>query len=429
MIRATSRRSLAMIAFMVPIVFGCEKDSGQTPHRDAPAPIDALATVDDVSIPASVVDFPLRLDLYDLEYAQYQMRRDRLEMLIRERLGSNADPGSRDPDSNRWKQRVEILLTAPTPPRLEIPYTDGPTRGLETAPITIVAFVDFESTHNRRLQPILVALLDRYPDRVRLQVRDLPLPYHRNASQAAHAVHCAADQERYWAYHDLLLIEQSTFSASDLIRYAKGLSLDTNQFGDCLSSRRHAERIQKDIDLAATFGIRRAGTVFVNGLYLAGRPGLAEFEDAIQAELRRLGLDPKPSRTSRDRRGPMSVADTAASALPAIPTELLNDPEVVLTISRSEVAQALRNRRQLERKLEADSREYSGQRLLKIRTVEDDDFYSRLGLKDSDVLMVVNGQFLTADHNTLWDAFESGDTVTILVMRRGFPHTYEYRIR
>ena len=90
---------------------------------------------------------------------------------------------------------------------------------------------------------------------------------------------------------------------------------------------------------------------------------------------------------------------------------------------------ALADRQTLDRKLEASQGKFSGQRLLSIRSIDDGDFYTRLGLEESDVLLVVNGEFVTVDHPTLWPAFEAGDKVVLLVMRRGRPHTYEYQIR
>ena len=116
-------------------------------------------------------------------------------------------------------------------------------------------------------------------------------------------------------------------------------------------------------------------------------------------------------------------------ALPVIPPDTLPEPEAVITLSRAEVDRALEDRRGLDRKLEASRAEFSGRRLLKIRTVEEADFYARLGLEERDVLLAVNGAFVTVESASIWEAFAKRDTVTLLVMRRGLPHTYEYRIR
>ena len=45
------------------------------------------------------------------------------------------------------------------------------------------------------------------------------------------------------------------------------------------------------------------------------------------------------------------------------------------------------------------------------------------------MLIAVNGAFVTVAHDGFLDAFATGDVVRILVMRRGRPHSWEYRIR
>jgi hypothetical protein len=282
-------------------------------------------------------------------------------------------------------------------------------------------------------------ILGRYPDRVRLLVRDFPLPYHRYARDAAHAAHCAAEQDAYWTYHDVLLLEQPKLAPNDLARYAARLGLDSSRFEACVESGRHSGGIAADVALAASLGVRRAATLFVNGLYLTGHPSYAEIDHLVRSELARLGLDVSPPPEvpgapthhpqTQSRALPGQTRAGEHTALPEVPADFLDDPEAVITLSRAEVDRALRERQRLERKLEASSGEFSGQRLLKIRKIDGDDFYSRLGLEERDVLLIVNGEFMTVENNTLWDAFETGDRVTILVMRRGLPHTYEYRIR
>jgi protein-disulfide isomerase len=417
------------------LALGCDGDSDVAPTPTSPeATSSSLATVDGTPIPAHAVDLPLQLDLHDLDHARYQRRLDQLRLLISEQLGPDVSP-----DSAEWNQRVEIQLEPPPPPRLEIPDGSAPMRGHEIAPITIVEFVDFESAHCRRLQPELVRILERYPDHVRLLARDLPLPYHRYAWDAAYAAHCAAEQDAYWAYHDVLLFEQPKLALPDLNRYAARLELDSRRFETCVQSGRYSSQITADVALAAELGVRRAATLFVNGLYLTGRPSYAEIDRVVRSELARLGFDvssppeapaaPARSPQSETRAIPLQARSDERPALPEVPADFLDDPEAIITLSRSEVDRALRERQRLNRKLEASSGEFSGQRLLKIRKTDSNDFYARLGLQERDVLMIVNGEFLTVENNTLWEAFETGDRVTILVMRRGLPHTFEYRIR
>ena len=87
------------------------------------------------------------------------------------------------------------------------------------------------------------------------------------------------------------------------------------------------------------------------------------------------------------------------------------------------------NRSHLENALETSSGTFSGRRLLKIRNVESGDLYDRFGLQRDDVLMLVDDQWVTDEGNPLWRALRIGDELTLLVMRKGRPHRYRYRIR
>ncbi len=417
------------------LVLACERAGG---------PVDAdqqdhggeviFATVDGTPIPASTVDAPLRLDLHDLDLAKFRAREDRLRLLIANRLGSNVRP-----DSATWNERVEINLTAPPSPRLEIPDGAGAMRGPASAPVTIVEFLDFESSHSRSLQPVLVRILERYPERVRLLIRNLPLPYHRYARQAAAAAHCAGEQGAYWNYHDMLLLEPGKLAPSELVLHASRLGLDSDALESCIDSGRQSGRIDEDLSLASRLGVRRAATVFVNGLYLSGYPSHDEIDRVVREELIRLGYDPdarsavdqsSPDVISAEREAMRSAARAARrAALPEIPPGKVAEPEAIITLTRAEVDHALRDRNDLDRKLEASRAEFSGQRLLTIGEVSDQDFHARLGLEEGDVLMIVNGEFVTLEHNWIWDAFETEGKVTLLFMRRGLPHIYEYQIR
>jgi protein-disulfide isomerase len=427
---------LSLLVVLIPVL-ACDRAEVETAASVQPesaAGHRVVATVDGVPISAEQVETSLRLELHDLELARHRALIRQLRRLVAQHLGEEVSPGSAE-----WRERVEIRLEPPSPPRIEIPDGEGPVRGTSAAPVTIVEFLDFESPHCRRLQPILFRVLERHPGRVRLLVRDLPRAYHRHAHRAAVAARCAADQKGYWAYHDLLLLEQPGSSPPDLARYAARIGLEIEPFESCLDSDRHDAAISADLALGARLGVHRTPTVFVNGLYLGRQPGYDEIDRAIRSEIERLGLatsDPaEPNEGERDESGndhgraSREGGRAYLSPLPSVPLEELPPPEVVVTLSRAEVDHALEDRKALDRKLEGSAGVFSGQRLLKLRTVEEGDFYARLGLQAGDVLMLVDGQFVTREQGSLWDAFEQGEGVTLLFMRRGLPHTYEYRIR
>jgi protein-disulfide isomerase len=415
-----------MLLMASTLLFGCD-DRDATGLTTESAATGAsrptlLARVDGDPIDDVTVDGPLRLGIYDLRMAQFRLRQQRLDELISERLGPGVPQGS-----DTWNERVESFLVAPSPPRLQIPLGSTPPYGAPDAPVVVVVFIDFESSHNRRLQPHIVKLIERFPGRVQLTLRDLPLPYHRNAFRAAIAARCANEQERYFAYHDVLLIEQPDFRNTALVEYAGRVGIDSRAFEVCLYAQQPSALIKADLALAAKLGIRRAATIFVNGLYIAGRPEYAELEERVVAELRRLGLDSRPD-VQTAALSP-SAEDAADAALPAIPPGTLAEPELIVALDRGIVDQALQDRSKLNGQLDASRGEFSGQRLLKIRKIAPGDLFDQLGLEEGDVFLAVNGAFVTVDHESIFDSFATGDEVTILIMRRGKPHTYGFRIR
>lgn len=385
-----------------------------------------VARVDGKAITRESLDARLWIVLHDLDQARYRKRLEEVTALAQRRLGSGVAPGSAE-----WEERVKIALMAPVPPRLEIPVGESPIRGPEEAPVTIVEFLDYASGHSRRLQPALARMLEDYSGRVRLAVRNLPLPYHRYARGAAKAALCAGEQGEYWEYHDVLLLEQPDLAPSDLDGYVRRVGLAPGAFERCLNSSRQTRRIDADLMLATALGVTRAGTLFVNGLYLSGRPTRQDLERVIVAELERLGLDAKPTSVDREE-GSWGMHEERP--LPAfegeveIPADLFSEPVALLTLTRGEVETALLDRRGLEAKLEASRGTYSGQRVLRIREVVEGDLFSKLGLQEGDVPIAVNGRFVTVEHNSLFDAFWRGPKVSLLVMRRGLPLAYEVRI-
>ena len=426
------RRYRGLITFWLWAACACDTNEPMQvdPSQKAASTSKVLARVDDQPIGAAEVDASLQIELHDLALARYRLRAKRLDTLIAEQLKAGRPPMKRE-----LRERVEILLEPPEPPRLEIPVQGAPIRGTEAAPVTLLEFIDFQSNQARRLQPVLQRTLETYPEQVRLVVRDLALPFHRDAQAAAEAAHCAGDQDAYWAYHDTLLLEQPNLSAQDLRRYAERLQLDTEVFGRCLDTARHAARVRADGVLASRIGVQRAPTLFANGLYLAPPVDYETLVGVIESELGQPPSNIAPSRRP-DAGSPLPAASKTpkASATPSLPLpevslDRLPAPEAVLDIPRAAIERALANRSHLENALETCSGTFSGRRLLKIRNVESGDLYDRFGLQRDDVLMLVDDQWVTDEGNPLWRTLRIGDELTLLVMRKGRPHRYRYRIR
>jgi protein-disulfide isomerase len=160
---------------------------------------------------------------------------------------------------------IQVFLVAPESPVFSISTTDQPSLGNANAPVTIVAFTDYQCPSCAAMHPTLERLVKEYGDKVRLVTRDFPLTQHSEAFKAAEAAEAAREQGRYWEYMHLLLNNQSALSVDKLKNYASELSLDRARFDSALDSGKFSESVKRDIDDGMKLGINATPTIFING--------------------------------------------------------------------------------------------------------------------------------------------------------------------
>ena len=199
-----------------------------------------------------------------------------------------ADRKSEYLKSLRAKAKITTYLQAPPIQRANVLIKDAPTRGAETAPVKFVKFEDFQCPFCKAVQPTLAALLKKYDGKIRIIHKDLPLEeIHPLAEQAAEAARCAADQGKFWQYHDTLYRNAPKLSPADLKAYAKEDGLDAASFDQCLTSGKHKAGVQEDLNEGAKLGLTGTPSFFINGREIAGALPLESFSAIIDEELAR----------------------------------------------------------------------------------------------------------------------------------------------
>ena len=117
-------------------------------------------------------------------------------------------------------------------------------------------------------------VLEEYGDQVRIVFHHLPLPkLHKNAMAAAHAAEAARNQTKFWEMHDRLYRNQKEWSELEdprpiVISYARELKLDIQQFTADMDSNLVDQRINADMQRAASMGITGTPTVLIEGQML-----------------------------------------------------------------------------------------------------------------------------------------------------------------
>jgi protein-disulfide isomerase len=181
----------------------------------------------------------------------------------------------------RRNTTIHINLPQPELPVLNVSADDDPWTGTAQAPVTIVEFSDFECLYCKRSVPVLKELLAKYPGKLKLVYRDFPGPNHQQALSAAKAAQCAAEQNRFWEYHDALFTRQVPTTGWDFSALAKDLGLHQSPFDACMKENRYREEVLKDLRAGLKLGVTSTPTFFINGRPLVGARPLADFQAII----------------------------------------------------------------------------------------------------------------------------------------------------
>ncbi|MEK6923089.1 MAG: DsbA family protein [Nanoarchaeota archaeon] len=144
----------------------------------------------------------------------------------------------------------KLKVTAPT---------DAHTKGSADAPITIIEFSDFECPFcSRFYTDTLPSLQSDWIDtgKAKLMYRQYPLSFHPQAMPAARASECAADQGKFWEYHNKIFDNQASLATPGIFsQWAQELELNVEDFDTCYESNKHDGRINKDTADGNTVGV------------------------------------------------------------------------------------------------------------------------------------------------------------------------------
>lgn len=170
--------------------------------------------------------------------------------------------------------------------------TDDPTSlGAASAPVVMVAYSEFQCPFcGKFANETLPVLIEQYVDTgvVRIEWRDLPY-LGEESFRAARAARAAAEQDAFWAYHDVLFADQvpkpnSGHVTDDyLIGIAIDLGLDVDKFEADYEAGVGEDAIRLDLDAGTRAGVNGTPAFFVNGTPIIGAQPLEAFVQTIEA--------------------------------------------------------------------------------------------------------------------------------------------------
>lgn len=183
----------------------------------------------------------------------------------------------------------EIIEITPT----TRPMVDGTAMGDPNAPVLIEVYEDFQCPscriYSAEVAPLVV---ENHVANGEVYYVFRQFPFIDNnapgneSDQAANASMCAAEQERFWDYHDILFANWNgenigSFSDKRLLAFAESLGLDMESFTACFEENRYKDEIQADLAAGQAANVKGTPSVLVNGEMV--RPGyVPTYEDIKQ---------------------------------------------------------------------------------------------------------------------------------------------------
>lgn len=179
------------------------------------------------------------------------------------------------------KYKTSITLKAPT---VDVATGSRPPLGNPKGPIKIIEFSDYECPFCKKGEEAMQQVMKEYGDRVQLYYRDYPLPFHKNARNAALMASCANAQGKFWEFHGKLFA-MAELSTDKMKAIAAELGLDQTKFNKCFEDQEFKKALDQDILDGANVGVTGTPTFFVNGRVLTGAQPFEAFKQVIDEEL------------------------------------------------------------------------------------------------------------------------------------------------
>lgn len=160
----------------------------------------------------------------------------------------------------------------------------APSMGDKKAKITVVEFADFGCTYSKEVAPIVRAIAQKYSADVRVVFRNFPIEeLHPGSTIAAQAGGCAAEQGKFWEYHDAVFASKVPLGVDMLNTVADGIGLDSKQFARCLDSGYYTNAVEADGSDGAAAGVTGTPTFFFNDQKVEGSIPFTIFTQILDA--------------------------------------------------------------------------------------------------------------------------------------------------
>ncbi|HZE26110.1 MAG TPA: thioredoxin domain-containing protein [Terriglobales bacterium] len=147
---------------------------------------------------------------------------------------------------------------------------NGPVRGPEKSPVTIVEFSDLQCPHCKEAQPVIEKLLGEEPN-TRFVFQQFPLPMHNWAAKGAAYADCIgrSSKDAFSKFVQGTYDEQANITESNADEKLTGIADKAGAKGAdiaaCAAKADTKTRVDQSVALGQSVGVTGTPTVFING--------------------------------------------------------------------------------------------------------------------------------------------------------------------
>jgi protein-disulfide isomerase len=159
--------------------------------------------------------------------------------------------------------------------------------GADSAPVTIIEFVDYECPFCKRFhEGALAQVRKQFGTDVAFVYIQFPIPSHRFASAAARAAECAGEAGRFGEFIDGLYAKQDSLGLKTWASFAFDAGIaDTMRIQRCGTSNLPSPTIANGMAIGERIGVVGTPGIMVNGWLYAAPPSDTLLLQAVRAQL------------------------------------------------------------------------------------------------------------------------------------------------
>lgn len=134
--------------------------------------------------------------------------------------------------------------------------------------------------------PTLKQIRKTWPNDVRIVFKNNALSFHNRAKPAAIAGLAAANQGKFWEFHDKMFANSRALTDENLAKWAGEVGLDVAKWKKDIANPALGKQVDNEQKAAVALGQGGTPAFLINGKALSGAQPFPKFKTVIEAELK-----------------------------------------------------------------------------------------------------------------------------------------------